>query len=253
MSSSFVHIAHRGGGGEAPENTLAAFRNGARHADVLELDIRVTRDAHIVICHDPEVGAARIAATDLADLPLVQGQEPVCTLEQLLDDAQCAQSPICLDFKVRADDALIRRVHDMFASRGRLGRLVWGSFREATRQKCERLFPNVPTYCSLELTAKLYIAFLFGLLPFLSLPHSCSLLATVLLRDDWLTAFVEQKHALPLRIFLKTFHRLGGIRFVSIISCWLKLPLALILFIHVCSFPGSLSILLLWRICARVE
>ena len=49
-------IAHRGGKGEAPEETLFAFANAKKlGVDVLEMDIRVTRDGELVIMHNPTV------------------------------------------------------------------------------------------------------------------------------------------------------------------------------------------------------
>ena len=50
-------IAHRGGAKLAPENTLEAFRAAVDvwSADVLEMDVRVTRDGEVVVIHDPLV------------------------------------------------------------------------------------------------------------------------------------------------------------------------------------------------------
>jgi glycerophosphoryl diester phosphodiesterase len=49
-------IAHRGGRGMGPENTLTAFRISlAAGADVLEMDVRTTADGHLVIIHDDSV------------------------------------------------------------------------------------------------------------------------------------------------------------------------------------------------------
>ena len=46
-------FAHRGGGGLAPENTIAAFDNGlALGADGLELDVHLSRDGIVVVHHD---------------------------------------------------------------------------------------------------------------------------------------------------------------------------------------------------------
>jgi len=46
-------IAHRGASAYAPENTLAAFRMaGQMRADLIELDVRQTRDGHLVVVHD---------------------------------------------------------------------------------------------------------------------------------------------------------------------------------------------------------
>jgi glycerophosphoryl diester phosphodiesterase len=50
-------MAHRGGAGLAPENTLEAFRQAVDvwRADVLEMDVRATADGHIVVIHDDTV------------------------------------------------------------------------------------------------------------------------------------------------------------------------------------------------------
>jgi len=48
-----LNIAHRGGAGLAPENTLAAFRNAvARGADGVELDVQLSKDGQVVVYHD---------------------------------------------------------------------------------------------------------------------------------------------------------------------------------------------------------
>lgn len=50
-------IGHRGSPREAPENTLASFRAAAAQgARAVELDARLTRDGHVVVHHDAEVG-----------------------------------------------------------------------------------------------------------------------------------------------------------------------------------------------------
>ncbi len=68
-------VAHRGGSGLAPENTLAAFRSARDDwaADMIELDIHLTADGHVVVIHDPNVdrttdGTGPVAAKTLAEL-----------------------------------------------------------------------------------------------------------------------------------------------------------------------------------------
>lgn len=67
-------IAHRGGRGLWPENTLHAFeRARASGADVLEMDVRATRDGALVVMHDPTVdrttdGRGAVSDLALADL-----------------------------------------------------------------------------------------------------------------------------------------------------------------------------------------
>src|SRR5512142_1151710 len=68
-------VAHRGGAGLAPENTLAAFLSAQDDwsADMIELDIHLTADGEVVVIHDDTVdrttdGAGPVAAKTLAEL-----------------------------------------------------------------------------------------------------------------------------------------------------------------------------------------
>lgn len=65
-------IAHRGGRGLWPENTLLAFRNAhALGVDVLEMDLRRTADAEIVVLHDDTVDRTTDGRGPVAALTLV--------------------------------------------------------------------------------------------------------------------------------------------------------------------------------------
>jgi glycerophosphoryl diester phosphodiesterase len=60
MSSSVIQrplvVGHRGCAGEAPENTLASFQLALdQGCDAIELDIHLSADGQIVVCHDPTV------------------------------------------------------------------------------------------------------------------------------------------------------------------------------------------------------
>lgn len=49
-------LAHRGASGYAPENTMAAFRLALElGSDGIELDLQLTKDGYVVICHDEEL------------------------------------------------------------------------------------------------------------------------------------------------------------------------------------------------------
>ena len=49
-------IGHRGGASIGPENTLACYKKGIEAgADMIEIDIHLTKDGHIVICHDQSI------------------------------------------------------------------------------------------------------------------------------------------------------------------------------------------------------
>lgn len=64
-------IAHRGGGGQFPENTLHAFRESAKlGVDVLELDIHETADRAIVVLHDRTVDRTTDGSGEIRSLTL---------------------------------------------------------------------------------------------------------------------------------------------------------------------------------------
>lgn len=67
-------IAHRGGAGLWPENTLYAFeRASALGVDVIETDVRATADGELVVIHDEGLGrttdgAGRVGSLTLAEI-----------------------------------------------------------------------------------------------------------------------------------------------------------------------------------------
>ena len=53
LKERVLNIAHQGGEDEFPSNTLYAFKRAVRAgADMLELDVGVTRDGKVVVSHD---------------------------------------------------------------------------------------------------------------------------------------------------------------------------------------------------------
>jgi glycerophosphoryl diester phosphodiesterase len=49
-------IAHRGAAGEAPENTLSAFKLGLEQGcDAIELDVHLSKDGELIVIHDATV------------------------------------------------------------------------------------------------------------------------------------------------------------------------------------------------------
>lgn len=77
LAGSPLLIAHRGGAALAPENTLAAFRNAVHEwgADMLEMDVRSTRDGEVVVIHDETVDRTTSGIGRVEDLTLNQLRE----------------------------------------------------------------------------------------------------------------------------------------------------------------------------------
>jgi glycerophosphoryl diester phosphodiesterase len=71
-------VAHRGATAEAPEHTLAAYRQAAAvGADAVECDVRLTRDGVLVCVHDRQIrrtsnGRGVVSALHLAELEQYQ-------------------------------------------------------------------------------------------------------------------------------------------------------------------------------------
>ena len=52
-------IAHRGYSGKYPENTMLAFEKAVEAGcDEIELDVHITKDGQVVVCHDEILGRA---------------------------------------------------------------------------------------------------------------------------------------------------------------------------------------------------
>ena len=72
--TGFMVIAHRGGRSLGPENTLYTYQRAVDlGVDVIEIDVHLTKDNHLVVIHDKTVdrttnGSGTIASYNLTDL-----------------------------------------------------------------------------------------------------------------------------------------------------------------------------------------
>lgn len=76
LAGSPMLVAHRGGSLLAPENTMAAFRMATDvwWADMLELDVRLTKDGEVVVIHDATVDRTTDGSGRVGDFTLAQIQ-----------------------------------------------------------------------------------------------------------------------------------------------------------------------------------
>jgi len=66
-------IAHRGDSSHRPENTLAAFAGALEvGADLIELDVQLTRDGHVVVIHDIAVDRTTDGSGDVRRMTLAE-------------------------------------------------------------------------------------------------------------------------------------------------------------------------------------
>lgn len=91
--SGLIVVGHRGCAGIEPENTLRAFRRAIElGCDMVECDVRLTRDGQLAVMHDERVdrttnGTGPVAEFTLAELQALDAGkgEQVPTLETVLE------------------------------------------------------------------------------------------------------------------------------------------------------------------------
>ncbi|MEW6273269.1 MAG: glycerophosphodiester phosphodiesterase family protein [Thermodesulfobacteriota bacterium] len=146
QGGDFVRIAHRGASGECPENTLVAFRRALEQgAMMIECDLQLTADGHVVVFHDWTLERTTNGSGVVCELALEAirrldagswrdrrfAGEPVPTLGETLDLVLPAAA-LNLELKSRGtrDDArrLARAAVAAVAERGALDRVVFSSF-----------------------------------------------------------------------------------------------------------------------------
>lgn len=66
-------IAHRGYSKKFPENTMLAFKEAAKYdIDGIELDVQMTKDGQVVICHDEKIDRTSDGTGLIKDLTLAE-------------------------------------------------------------------------------------------------------------------------------------------------------------------------------------
>lgn len=158
-------IAHRGGMGLWPENTLFAFeRAAALGVDMLEMDLHLSQDAKLVVIHDETLertsnGQGPVAHYNLAELQALdagykwtadggqsypyRGQGTrIAALEEVFE--RFPLIPKALEIKV-PDVGMEAVLCEMLAAYDQLDRVIVASFHERSLQRFRQLCPEVAT------------------------------------------------------------------------------------------------------------
>ncbi len=159
-------VAHRGGAGLAPENTLAAFENALKlGVDMVECDVHLSKDGEVVVMHDPNLSRTTNGSGEIGDLPLAELKklnaaakftggtrsvppQPVPTLAELLDLVK-GKAGIQIEIKLAAGNArypgIERKVIDLVNARGMADQVILISFDFPTLQEAKKLDPRIKT------------------------------------------------------------------------------------------------------------
>ena len=155
-------IAHRGASGVAPENTLAAFARALdQGADMLELDIHLSRDGIPVVIHDATLerttnGHGRVVEYDLAALKQLDAGswfakeyagERIPTLDEVLTLVN-GRAPVIIEFKWDKEEGYYPQMATKVATIIRAHQAsdwCWvQSFEQRYLDEMYRLLPEVP-------------------------------------------------------------------------------------------------------------
>jgi len=136
-------VAHRGAWGEAPQNSPAALEAAiALGCDMVELDVRQTRDGRLVVMHDARAGGTPIAALELEQLrDRLKPGHAAPRLEELLEPAA---GRIALDVELKEDDC-VEPAMEMLAARLPTDRYVVTSFLDSALATARRVAPEART------------------------------------------------------------------------------------------------------------
>lgn len=146
-------IAHRGGAGLGPENTLSCIEKGlgCKHTSMIEIDVHLTKDGQVVVMHDPDVdrmtnGSGKIEDMTLAELKALQVQdaERIPTLEEVLNLIG-DRADVLLEIKRPddRDDGLEKACLDIIKAAGAYGRVTVQSFNDIVLDRFHRMDPAI--------------------------------------------------------------------------------------------------------------
>lgn len=156
-------IAHRGGAGLWPENTLFAFQKAAAlGVDMLEMDVHASADGVLVVMHDETVdrtteGSGALKAMPLAAIQALDagywwtddhGQSypfrgqgiRVPTLEEVF--TALPEMPMTIEIK-QADPPIGQMLCDLIRRYNKTDQVIVGSFHAAALNEFRRLCPEV--------------------------------------------------------------------------------------------------------------
>jgi len=153
-------IAHRGFSSKAPENTLAAVRAAIDvGADMVEIDVTLTADDHVVVFHDETLdrtsdGSGEVFRFTLSELrkldagswfsPAFAG-ERIPTLDAVLAEVE---GRILLNVEIKSeavDRGVVATVASAIRERGMTDQVVISSFSPAALKEMHGVAPEIRT------------------------------------------------------------------------------------------------------------
>ena len=144
-----LRIGHRGAAGHAPENTLRSIEKAiALGCDFVEVDVRCTRDDHLIVIHDRSVDRTTSGRGEVSTLPLDEllsfdaGQgKRIPTLEQVLQRCD-GHVGLILDIKA---EGLAAHIRSIVRTSGLSSSVIYASFETADVLSIRHADPDAGT------------------------------------------------------------------------------------------------------------
>ncbi|BCD68516.1 glycerophosphodiester phosphodiesterase [Nitratiruptor sp. YY09-18] len=146
----FGVIAHRGGGLEAPENTIKGIKHAIRiKADIVEVDIRSTKDGELILLHDSDFDRVAGIAKEAKELEfsyikeniLIEDSEPVATLVEALE---VARGKIAMFLEIKEPE-ICQKVVELVQEQQMQQNVCIISFYEEVMSEVKRLDSTIAT------------------------------------------------------------------------------------------------------------
>ncbi|MDR3559714.1 MAG: glycerophosphodiester phosphodiesterase [Candidatus Pacebacteria bacterium] len=161
-------IAHRGASGYEKENTLAAFQKAVElGADMVEFDVRRTRDGELVVIHDSKVEGQKICELSYEEVKNISKRLGfgVPKLEELL---VLLKNKIKLDIELKEEGCETETV-ELALRYFDKSEFIMTSFKKNSLRIVKKKFPDIRTGLLLGgrgETGKIFRAYLDGLFSF---------------------------------------------------------------------------------------
>ena len=142
-----IIMGHRGANKIAPENTLKSFKKAIElGADIVEFDVRQSRDGEIVIIHDEDTFRTTgqkglVEDMNLFDLKQLDfgENEKIPTLEELIN---LAKGKISLNCEIKVE-GIIKKIVKIFQDTDLIDSVILSSFIHKELIKAKRIAPNI--------------------------------------------------------------------------------------------------------------
>ncbi|OZU88362.1 hypothetical protein CIL03_11980 [Virgibacillus indicus] len=156
-----LNFAHRGSLTEAPENTLPAFQKAIAHgAEAIELDVQLTKDRQLVVCHDHKLtrfnknAPKRIIDMSLEEIKGIDvsgsfKEEYMGTTLPTLDEVlEICQDELLLNIEIKNIPVLYEGIEDILirclSEYNRLHNVIISSFDHMALKRIQDIAPSMP-------------------------------------------------------------------------------------------------------------